>query len=318
MNKITLEQLVNRLKKLDEIAILTHKSPDADTLGSAGALCLILRALGKHAHIHVGDKIPPELMFLVDGLLSDKPPSGTIITVDVASEKLLSDEFDVVKNRVDICIDHHKSNTFFAKETYLAECAANAEIIYDIALKLATTNPEIATRIYAGIVGDTGGFKFANTTDKTHEIAADLMRRNIKIADIHRQIFRRTSTGIAAETEVLQSIKYACDKKIAAAYISKKLAESLGGTTSELDGIGDKLRDIEGVFVSIVVKQDDLGMCKISLRSNGKIDVSAIAAAFGGGGHFNAAGCRLEGDFDKVFTLLTDYIQANILDNHEV
>jgi len=300
------------LRDGDNFLLLAHRSPDGDTLGSAAALCRILHKSGKHAALTCADPIPKMLEFLTVGLDKFDFEPDIIIAVDVASPQLLGAAFEHYADNVDICIDHHKSNKLFAKNTYLdITAAATAEIIYDIAIALnVDICGKIAEAIYTGVVTDTGCFRFPNTSDRSHRIAAELMVAGVDAADINDRIFNTKSRAcIEAELMIMDTLEFYLDGKAASITISLDTVERSGVEMSELDSMPNFLRQIEGVLVGASIKQSDDNQYRVSLRTRSPIDASAICAKFGGGGHAGAAGCVIDGDETHVKAALVKEIE---------
>jgi phosphoesterase RecJ-like protein len=219
-------------------------------------------------------------------------------------------------NRIDIVIDHHVSNTGYGKYNYVnADAAASGEIIYALAVKLGVPlTPELALPLYCAISDDTGGFRYPNTTPNTMRIAASLMDTGIDFARLCRLMYHtKNAEQLAAERMAYNALKLYCGDKAAFISISNELKKTYGLEKSELEGISNLPKDVAGAEVGVVMKEisaDPEGRprFKISLRSNEYINVSDIAARFGGGGHFHAAGCRITGSEDEAIAALTDAI----------
>ena len=172
--RLNLKQTAKFLKKHDNFIILTHASPDGDTLGSAFALYYALRETGKSACVICPEIIPQKYGYFAKDTDFIKSENPTVVAVDVADEKLLGCLKDEYEGKIDLCIDHHISNTKYAKNLYLDEfAAATTQSIYELIVQMKVNiNDVTAKALYTGLVTDTGCFKYANVTDKTHIIAA--------------------------------------------------------------------------------------------------------------------------------------------------
>ena len=191
---IDLKQCASLIREHNEFVIISHEHPDGDTLGSAFALAEILKIMGKKRVVKCSDKIPKDFYYMTDSYVADDVTDPFIITVDVADQKLLGDMVFLYGGRVDLCIDHHMSNTYYAKYVFVEDRAAACGIIYELALELGI-EPNLYMRecIYTGISTDTGCFRYQNTTPQTLRIAADLMEKGIDSKKINKLMFETKS-----------------------------------------------------------------------------------------------------------------------------
>lgn len=300
------------------ILILTHTHPDADTLGSAAALALALRSLGKKAEVLVRN-IPDRYSFLEEldvflcedkGALQSKVIGRLVVSVDIASLTLLGDYEDLFTGKIDIAIDHHLGNSIEADLKVIDhKKAACGELIYEIIKSLnVEITPDIATALYAAISSDTGGFKFSSVSPKTHLIAAELIETGIDFAEINRLLFEtKTKEQFILEKLAYTATELCFDDKIAIIAFTNEMLTDIGINVENMEfgAISQLPRQLEGVEVGVVIrpsgKPEDQKF-KVSMRSNRFVNVSEICAAFGGGGHYHAAGCTLSGDIEAVKT----------------
>lgn len=294
---ITIEQTCEYLKANDDYLILMHANPDGDTVGCAMALCGALQGIGKRSMARCSDHIPARFDFMRKAFEEQEFEPKTIITVDVADAKLLGD-YKELGERADLCIDHHSSNTQYAKRLLLrGDYAAAAELVYEVieALGVKITVP-IANALYTGIATDTGCFRFSNTTPATHIKAARLIELGAQIAPINYAMFDLKTPGrMKLEQEVLSKIRYYAGGHIAVIYTSMALLDSITDIDSDdVGALASLPRQIQGVDIGISIKEKKTGLYKASLRSSERVNVSDIAAIFGGGGHARAAGCSFE------------------------
>lgn len=303
MYKIDAARAAAFLREQDNIVLLTHRNPDGDTLGGAFALLRALLTLGKTARVLCNDKIPEKYAYMWAGLpeISDFTPECTV-AVDIADEKLLGAQLQArFAGKIDLCIDHHVSNTQYAKTLFLEECAATCEMVYAVvsALGCALT-PEIADCLYTGLATDTGCFRYTNVTAQTHEITARLLRAGAHFGDINRVMFETTTgTYLKLQELVLKSLELYFDGRCAVITITQEMFRQSGSNESECDGIASLPRKIEGVVVGVTLREREDGTYKVSLRTYAPFDAAKICAALGGGGHARAAGCELKSaDFE--------------------
>ena len=292
--QVSLIDAANILKENDNYTILTHAHPDGDTLGSSFALCSALRSLGKKANVLCPDPIPTKFGYLtVEGCVDFV--AETIISVDVADDKLLGALRDEYKDKILLAIDHHSTNVGFAENLYLeGESAAAAECVYRVIKEMgAEITPFIASCLYTGIATDTGCFKFSNTTPRTHIFAAELMECGADYDNINRVMFEvKSQSRLEMERRVLNGIEYICDGRCAIVTVTQSMIKETGCDSSDMDGIAAMSRQIEGVLIGITVREKSDGRWKISVRTFEPYDAAEICQNFGGGGHKRAAGCE--------------------------
>ena len=298
----TLADICDFLKQSDNYVVLTHASPDGDTLGSAYALKLGLKKLGKKVQVICCDEIPHKYDYFIFDDDCDFIPE-TVVAVDVADIKLLGNIYSQFENRIDLNIDHHVSNTRYAKRLYLdADAAACAECVYEILDELGVEfDRDIANALYTGISTDTGCFKYANVTAKTHEIAARLYEIGVDAAEINRKMFdTKSKSRMQLEMMVLNNAEFHFDDKCMLLSVTSEMQEKTGCTGSELEGVAAMSRSVEGVLAGVSLKQVGENKFKISLRTYDPLDASAICKTLGGGGHKAAAGCTVEGSLEDA------------------
>ena len=298
---LTLKQTASFLKKHDNYIILTHASPDGDTLGSAYALYYALNEIGKVACVVCPDVIPEKYGYFARKTDHVPRENATIVAVDVADKKLLGALSEDFGDNIDLCIDHHISNTKFAKNLYLDDdAAAAAECIYDLITQMKVNINDITAKaIYTGLATDTGCFKYATVTDKTHLIAAALYEYNINAAQINRLMFDTKSKKlIELERMVLDTAEFHFDDKCMLLSVTAEMQEKTGCSGTELEGIAVISRSVDGVLAGVTLKQTGEEEFKVSLRTYPPLDASAICKALGGGGHVGAAGALIKGNLE--------------------
>ena len=310
--RLTLSQVCESLKAPKNTLILFHMRPDADAIGSAFALKLILEEMGSETYCICEHEIPSRLAFLTDGLqrsaLLDSIDRSfefeRCISVDTASPAQLGSLFELFEDKLDFMIDHHANGKPYADNFIKPNYAASGEIIFEIANELVATGaldaiPERAYGLmYAAISSDTGCFKYSNVTEHTHLCAAEIIKQGIDTSEINYRLFDcKSEKLLAAEAAGFQNIKFYNGGKIAAVIFPFELKRKLGLLDEHLETLVDVARSIEGVKVALAVRQStENKMFRVSIRSSCDVDVAAIAALFGGGGHIKAAGCSVQAD----------------------
>ncbi len=307
--------VINRLLRAENILLLCHKNPDGDTLGSAGALYHALSALGKTVAVLCADPVPAKYEYLQLGLFDGSFEPGYIVAIDVAGIQLFGDAVRRYSERVDLCIDHHPSNSGYADAMLLeAEAAATAEIVYDLLLAMnAEITPLIAECLYTGVSTDTGCFKFANTTARTHLTAARLMEAGADTVKLNGILFESKTRGqLAIERLALENLEFYYEGRCAVVCLTREQIAGTGADGTDIEGITSLPRAIEGVKVGITMRQQPSGSYKVSVRSIPGVDASAICRRLGGGGHKQAAGCEILGSMENARDALLAEVEKAI------
>lgn len=316
MKKIDIKNTANLLKDADNILILSHRNPDGDTLGSAFALLRALKKMSKNAFVDCTDDIHDKYSFMwneIDNTRIENP--DFIVCVDVADIKLLGNKFmEKYEGKIDLCIDHHMSNTEYAENICLVDCAATCEIVFNIIKELpCDMDKPIADCIYTGLSTDTGCFRYSNVTPASHIIAAQLLELGSDFDTINRVMFEtKTRTYLKLEELVLKSIEMYFDGKCAVITITQEMFRKSGSNESECDGIASLPRKIEGVLVGISIRERADGSFKISLRTYAPINAAKLCGKLGGGGHARAAGCEFLEDFESSKQKLLDMVKEEL------
>lgn len=286
----------------DNFEILTHAYPDGDTLGSGFGLCLALRQLGKKARVIVTN-LPKDFVFLTDGVEEQDFEVQTVVSVDVADEKLLGSNREKYQGRIDLCVDHHRINKVQAPVKLVdPEAAANCEILYKLfGIMGVKITKQIANCLYTGISTDTGCFKYGNTTSNTLRTAADLLDTGIDAPAINKVMFdTKTKLKLKLEQEVYGSIEYYSNDRCAIIAVTRETQKRLGVGDDELEGLASIPRQIEGVLIGITMREKEDGTFKVSVRSDRSVNAAEFCAKFGGGGHTEAAGCSIKGTLEEA------------------
>lgn len=304
MSPQSLNELAKLILDCDNVSILTHKSPDGDCIGAGLALCYFLRSKGKKANVLNSDGIPKRYNYLSDGYEPMEFDEEYIISLDVADTQLLGDELMDYSEKIDLCIDHHRSNKHYAKLSFVdADASATCLMLFELFEHMGEElDVKTASCLYTGIATDTGCFKFQNTTPSAHIAAAKLMQLGVDIEHINRRMFDIKSRGrIFAEQRVTGRMKFFEDDRIAVITLTNEMIDGYGIDRAELDGFASIPLSVEGVEIGITLKQqkDSNSVFKVSVRST-RADASKICQAFGGGGHIRAAGCTIEGTVREV------------------
>lgn len=283
-----------------------HVRPDADAIGSAFALALLLRSLGSEAYCVSADEIPERLRFLTAGLQESTLPASVpdgfenarVISVDTASPAQLGALFETLGARVCLMIDHHGTGEPYADHVVVPTAAACAEIVQDLILASGVAlTMEMATLLYAAIAGDTGSFRFSNVTGSTHLHAATLIDTGIDVAAISQKLFEsKLYQSLLAEKIGFERLQLLEDGKLAVLTFPHTLCVEHSLADEHLGTLIDVARCVAGVEIAAAIRGTADGRYRVSLRANGDFDVASVAARFGGGGHKRAAGATLEAE----------------------
>ena len=311
------ETVVSRLLGADDILILCHKNPDGDTLGSGAALCLALRRLGKTAAVLCSDPIPAMYAFLPITVFDGSFAPRFVVAVDVAGIQLFGDKNNMPRyaEHVDLCIDHHASNSGYAYESLVdGSAAAAAELLTSLIPELGVElTPDIAACLYTGLATDTGCFRFTNTTAATHRAAAKLIEAGADVATLNERLFEcRSHARMEAERMALESLEYYYGDRCAMICLTWDQIQAAGVAGAELEDLTSLPRSIEGVEVGLTLRQQKDGSYKISVRTGNQTNACSIARRLGGGGHPRAAGCEISGNLDNAKHAILDEVKKEL------
>ena len=314
MRMITLDEVASLLKENDHFKLLTHSYPDGDTLGGAFALAFILRKMGKKANVAVNGPVPSKFRYLIEHYEEQDFVPEYVVSVDVAAMTLLGDSVMQGVEKIDLCIDHHRTNTVVADNIYVDTCAAAAsETIWQL-MGLLGVEPDadIASGVYTGISTDTGCFCYANTTPRTHQIAAEVIPYCDWQSINYINFVVKSRAKIKMERMIYDTMEFYAGGKCAVVYTTLAMQTALGAGDDEMEGLASIPRQVEGVEMGITMREKEGGVFKISVRTNEGINAAEFCKQFNGGGHPGAAGCSLTGDLASVKKQLVDAAEAFI------
>ena len=301
-----LDDMKKELQMAETIGILTHQNPDGDAIGSALALYMALKAQNKEVELIIPEyaKVFDFLPSINESIREGKQNYDLAIAVDCATQARLADpakSFESAKKTIQI--DHHVVNSMYADFDYVDPVApACAQILIKVLEYWnIDISREIGTCLLAGIITDTGGFQYEGVSCETFEIVARLLSKGINITNIYKRVFQTMSkTKFEITKLAMNRIQFYEEGKIAFTYILQEDEKNIGAGIGDWEGCVSIGREIEGVEVSIFIREVENGF-KASLRSNDYVNVSDICLMFGGGGHNKAAGCQIStGDLEQV------------------
>lgn len=294
--RIDVENCARLLSGQDNILILTHAHPDGDTLGCGFALCRALMKLGKRVRVINDDVIPKKYDYLFNDLCFEEFKEDFIVAVDVATENLLGGLQSAYAGKIDLCIDHHLTNTEYARFLLLRDAPAACEIVYDVINELgAEIDEKIASCLYTGISTDTGCFRYASTTAHSYSVAARLIELGADNGKINRAMFEtKSKTYVNLERLALNGLQLFCNDRVAIITVTQEMYAATGSNEQETEALAPLTRQIEGVEIGITIREKKDKTCKASLRTYESVNAAELAKFFGGGGHSQAAACRFD------------------------
>lgn len=319
-----LEQVADVLRERQRFVVMSHARPDGDALGCTLAMTLCLQQLGKDVVAWNEDGMLDKLRFLPSSELVIKPPAEPQ-PFDVA---IVLD--NAVKNRAGRCIeavapgalwiniDHHITNDRYGDLAYIdATAPATGQILYELFRRgeLPLTYP-MADNLFVAISTDTGSFQYPNTTARTYEIGAELVKAGVKVGDLSQKMYESyPRRRLDLLREMLNVLRFTSDDRVASFALTSATAQRLGVQPEDNEGLIDHIRSVQGVVVAAFFEELGDERVRISLRSKSpKADVSKICGQFGGGGHTLAAGARIRGTLhdvqEKVLHAIDQEIQA--------
>lgn len=313
MNNI-IDEIINQLNNCKRIAILPHTESDGDCLGSSLAFMLAIKQIGKDAKILVEEAIPKSYSSLpyandIQIYQGETDKYDLIVALDVGDLDRLGKRLRVFKNVPNtINIDHHITNTKYAKLNLIDEKASSVgEVLYELLFKMMRLkiDKSIAECLYVSIATDTGGFRYSNTSAITHMIVSNLLETNIDVADISNRIFNTTTHKKLKITACsIENLELYESGKLAVIAIVDSVFKELDAKDEDSEGIVNIGRSIEGVEVSMLLKERENNLIKVSLRSKNYFDCASFSSIFSGGGHIRAAGFVINGEINVIKKML--------------
>ena len=298
MSSLTKNECADFLRRNDCFAIVTHRRPDGDTIGSAATLCRGLRQLGKRAYIIENPEITAKYRHLHEGLTKPWVEEGDmLVCVDVAAPRMLPDAFRSLENAITLRIDHHATASSFTEwELVEPGAGACAEILYDVLTELGVRlDKPMAEAMYTAVSTDTGCFRYANTTAHSLRTAAACAEAGGDLFAINQAIFETNSfRKLKIQSWITENTEFLAEGRIAICALPKAVEQEIGVTEDDMENISGFPRSIEGVKIAATLRETGEGTVKVSVRAVPEYDAGAVCAQFGGGGHRGAAGCSIK------------------------
>lgn len=309
---LTAKEAAQWLISRDNFLILTHKSPDGDTIGSGAGLCIALREQGKTAFMLQNDEISDTFAPYAEGLQSSDYTPDFVVSVDIATEELFPDSAEKFKGKVDLAIDHHPIRNPFGKENCIfPEKSACGELVYEIVSQWGKLSKAVALPLYVALSTDTGCFVYGNTNAESHRVAGSLLETGLEVRDINKQLFQTvTLTQLKLESALLSTMRLFNEGTIAIVCVTQKMREELGVQDRDMENISSFISKVEGVSTGITVREKKDGICKLSMRSNPDIlNATSVCEKLGGGGHAAASGAKVTGSVEETASAIIRSIE---------
>lgn len=315
---MTIDNIKEEIQKAEDVVILTHENPDGDAIGSALAMYLTLKKLGKKADVIIPE-CPDTFKFLPGAEEIKKEGKEEIydlaICVDVTGISRLNKYSKYFEDaKIKIQIDHHQVNEMFADYNFVnpASPACAQNLIFIIDQLGVEIDKEIGTCLLTGIITDTGGFKYEGVSAETFEFTSWLLAKGVNVSDVYKRVMQmKTRANFELRKLIMERMEFLHDNKITFTYMTLEDEKNVGAMPGDNEGLVEIGRDIEGVEVSILIREKVDGY-KISLRSNEYVNVSDVCVTFGGGGHKKAAGCDIHGSLEQIKTQILSEVEKYI------
>lgn len=311
----------------EDFVVTTHVHPEGDAIGSEVALGAFLQNLGKRVTIVNSSPTPLNSAFMdPTGAIRVYPDNydaqileraDAVVIVDVNNWKHLGRFGEALKESSTprICIDHHQGGDADIAEIYVRDTGAAAAglLVYELIKFMGgkITAP-IADAVYAALITDTGTFRFSNTNERVFLAATELIQQGVDPFAIHRQVYSRTPQAVKLLGSVLGTLSTTADGKLAWIHATRDMFEKAGANYEDSDGLLEIVRSTRGIEFCLFFKELPSGKIKVSLRSNGKVDVYEIAKNHGGGGHRMASGVSLNGPMKRAIETLIKECKTRI------
>ena len=317
---MNIEAFSKALSSVRSVTILSHMRPDGDTIGSAVSLSLALDSLGIENEIVCESAVPDTFLFFPATRRIKREPSldaEAIVCVDCSDEKrlgLLCDWFLRARKKK-FNIDHHISNTNYADYNCVNLCSANclnmARLFKAMGIEITK---EMANYLLMGVLTDSGGFSHNDVDGEALRVAGELVDRGGDLNGLTYHLFKRQRMErFRLNTRVMSKVRFALEDRLAFVVVMQEDLKATGAKQEMTEGFVDFPLSVDSVEVSCALLEVKRDQFKISLRSKGKVNVNAVASAFGGGGHILASGCMLFGELEEIVDRLSFAVSRELV-----
>jgi len=317
-----IDAICELIKNRNNFVLVGHSNPDGDSIGSCYGLALALAKIGKTPVVLLDGPVAPKYEIIPgkDYLYNGKTENleiDVLICLDCADPARLGQNKALLERAVTtVCIDHHETNQGFADYNIIdPNASSTSEMVFGLIERLTSLDADIASAIYAGIVCDTGGFRYSASAKSTLEIAGRLMETGIPFTKIYNEVFHEHSyAGAKILAQALTVSQQTMNGRITYAHITREMMKATGAKTIDLDGIVEYLMSTRGTDVAVLLNERvgaEIDEIKVSFRSNG-LHVGRIAQSLGGGGHRMAAGCSLTGKIEALLPEVVSLVEREL------
>jgi len=310
--------IVDAIRARQRFVLSSHARPDGDSLGSQLAMAFALRALGKDVTVVNADAAAAPFMAfpgVPEIVIAPQAGDGFDAAIVMECSDLARTGVVGLDRGFVINIDHHPGNTAYGQINWFdSRAAACAEMVFDVVQALGVPlTTDIATHIYVAILTDTGSFHFSNLSPRTFDICRQLLDAGVDPVRVARRVFDDSSIGrLRLCGAVLNGMRVDAGGRIAVLYLDHEMAHEAGATYDETEGVINQPLTVKDVQAVVFFKQAQGHEYRVSLRSKGDVDIGAVAKAFGGGGHKNAAGCSAAGPIGELQDTFVDKVTQAI------
>jgi len=322
INQENLKKLDYLIQNSNKIAVVAHADPDGDSIGSIMALREILRIINKDVDFYINGDIPFNYKFMKDvektSTYKENLKYDLFFALDSSDKERLGENSSIINNsNKTVCIDHHKTNQGYCDLNIIEpDYSSTGEIIFDVFNRLNYEINEIAAEnIFISIITDTGKFIYDNAGYQTFENVSKLLKMKIDKNEIVKKLYSCEPKNIfKLKSDVFNSTEFYFEDRVALSCLSQKILKDYSLSLKDVDGLVERLRDIENVEISILIKELSYNKFKISMRSLGSADVSKVCEVFGGGGHKNAAGFKINDiEYSNLKKNIIEEVEKNAL-----
>jgi bifunctional oligoribonuclease and PAP phosphatase NrnA len=316
----TIQNIVNEIRGNRSFLLTTHESPDGDAIGSSLALASFLRRIGKDVCVHFRDPVPELFRFLPgsDMIVAHIPDRDfdVAFVLDVGEFRRAGNEFcSFTRIGKLINLDHHLTCEYFGIHNLIDSTAAATGVLVYRIINFFDYHFDVATALclYVSIISDTGSFHYSNANREAFSIAGEMIECGVNAWDVAEQLYEnQPRKRLELLTRSLATLEVICGGQAASLTVTHAMYAETGADAELTDGFVNYPRSIKGVEVAIFFRQLDTQTYKVGFRSKGSVNVAGFAAALGGGGHHNAAGCTVSGRLDEIKTKVYAIVSASL------
>ncbi len=327
--RIIPERILQDIRATDNVVLFTHSHPDGDALGSLFGLADILETLGKKVFCFLEEPVSHLYAFLPDinkthtslddyrKFIAEAGGNIMAIALDCGDDdRLGKSKHEFLDISPFIVIDHHQSHQEFGTSRWVeTTCSSTGEMVYELGLALgASVSYNCAFNLYVALCTDTGSFRYDSTRPRTMQIAAELLDKGVRPAEVCGHLYDNFSLERLKLMEMaISTLRLSKSDQIAFMHVSEQMLEESGATLQDVEGFIDFPRSLRSVKVAVLLKEASDGCVSVSLRAKGQCDVAEVAKQFEGGGHRNAAGFSCQGKTIEQVRLEISSVLSKVL-----